>query len=355
MISKAPEPLSQKLPLAIASFCLGRAKVHELEPKLEAAAAAGYKGIELFYEDIKIPAERLTDSKNDKHAFQKNLFDAETRFKQLCDKHGQEIFVLQPIKNYEGLLSRDKHARKIEKLKMWFKLAKVLGTDMIQIPTNFWSDNTTGEMDVIVSDLQEEADLGAAEQPPIRFAYEIMAGGAHVNTWQKQWEVIEKVDRDNLGMCLDTYQILAKLWADCTSKSGIKPDADRILEEDLQELKRTVPLDKVYYVQLADAEKLSPPMGPGHPWYDPKMQPTMSWSRNARLFPFEEDRGGYLPVLRMFEFWVFDYGYRGWVSMEVFNRSMFEPGEEVPKEHAVRGVQSWRKCVKALGLDDKTE
>ena len=81
-----------------------------------------------------------------------------------------EIFVLQPFKNYECLLSPELHVEKIEKLKRGFELARLLGTNTIQIPTNFWKENTTGNEDVIVKDLQEVADLEAAQAPPFRFA-----------------------------------------------------------------------------------------------------------------------------------------------------------------------------------------
>lgn len=79
------------------------------------------------------------------------------------------------------------------------------------------------------------------------------------------------------------------------------------------------------------------------------------WSRNARLFPFEENLGGYMPVLEMLEAWIFDWGYRGWVSMELFNRSMSDPSPGIPESHAKRGAEAWRKCVKALKLDEKED
>lgn len=344
--------LADQLPLGIASMNLGRAAFHELEPKMAAAAAAGFKGIEAFYEDIKIPARRETAANGGE--FFDNLLKSAQIFRDLCDKYHLTIFVFQPFKNYDGLLSQQRHDEKIAKLKNWFKIAKILGTDTIQIPSMFHQDPTvaTGDHDKIVADLIEVSDLGAKENPPIRFAYEVMAWGAHVDTWQDAWKITKKVNRPNFGMCLDTYQILANVWADVTSESGVRPNADRLLQADIDEFLREVPLDKIYYVQLADAARISPPLSPSHEWYDPKQKYTMTWSRNARLFPFEEDRGGYLPVLKMLEMWIFEWGYRGWVSMELFNRSMADPDPSVPVAHAQRGAASWRKCIKALKLDE---
>lgn len=349
----SPRKLVDALPLGIASMNLGRASHHELEPKLAAAAAAGFKGIEVFYEDIKIPARRETASAGG--TFEQNLLKSAAVFRSLCDKYNLTIFVLQPFKNYDGLLSQKRHDEKIAKLKNWFKMCKILGTNTIQIPSMFHQDPTvaTGSDDKIVADLIEVADLGAKEDPPIRFAYEVMAWGAHVDRWQDAWRITQKVNRPNFGMCLDTYQILANVWADVTSETGVRENADKLLQVDIEEFLREVPLDKVYYIQLADAARISPPLSPSHEWYDPKQKYTMTWSRNARLFPFEEDRGGYLPVLKMLEMWVFEWGYRGWVSMELFNRSLMDPDASVPESHAKRGAESWKKCIKALRLDER--
>jgi 4-hydroxyphenylpyruvate dioxygenase len=155
-----------------------------------------------------------------------------------------------------------------------------------------------------------------------------------------------------MGMCLDTYQILAQVWGDCTTESGVRENADRKLQEDIDIFLKSVPLEKVYYVQLSDAARQSPPIGPSHPWYDATMKPNMIWSRNARLFPFEVDGGGYLPVMKLLETWIWNWGYRGWVSMEVFNRSLSNPDPSVPESQAQRGMVSWKKCVKALKLDE---
>lgn len=42
---------------------------------------------------------------------------------------------LQPFLNYDGLLDDGKHREQIVKLELWFKVVKILGTDLIQVPT----------------------------------------------------------------------------------------------------------------------------------------------------------------------------------------------------------------------------
>ena len=79
---------------------------------------------------------------------------------------------MQPFLFYEGLKNRQNHAEKIEKLKLWFQIAKVLETTIIQIPTNFLpASEISNDMDLIVQDMVEVADLGLEENPQIRFAY----------------------------------------------------------------------------------------------------------------------------------------------------------------------------------------
>lgn len=107
-------------------------------------------------------------------------------------------------------------------------------------------------------------------------------------------------------------------------------------------------LPKLFYIQLSDAERLDPPISPTHPFWDASQKPHMQWSRNARLFPFEEDKGGYLPVMDFVKV-VFDQvGYRGWVSMESFSRTMSVPDPSVPRSHAQRGMNSWKAVLKAV-------
>jgi 4-hydroxyphenylpyruvate dioxygenase len=109
---------------------------------------------------------------------------------------------------------------------------------------------------------------------------------------------------------------------------------------------RRVDIKKVFYIQVVDAEKMRSPLVEGHAFYAEDQPARMSWSRNARLFAFEE--GGYLPVLDVTKAIIQGLGYKGWVSMELFSRTMNEPGSEVPKEHARRAREAWEKLEKEI-------
>ena len=99
-------------------------------------------------------------------------------------------------------------------------------------------------------------------------------------------------------------------------------------------------MKKVFYVQVVDAERLSTPMSETHAFHVEGQKPRMSWSRNCRLFMCEEERGGYLPVLDVLRAICDEkegLGYKGWISMELFNRSLVKEDPNVPIEHADKG------------------
>lgn len=329
---------------AISSMSLGRAAVHKLPEKLRRAAEAGFKGVEMFYEDLEYLAKAHGTINPE------SLYEAARNTRKLCDANNLRVISLQPFLFYEGLTNRDEHEAMIQKLKVWFQLAKLLGTDLILIPSNFATENVSGDMNLIVQDLVEAADLGLRESPPIRFAYESLAWGTYNNTWERMWEVVQRVDRPNFGCCLDSFNIVGRVWADPTSPTGKMPNADDEMRRSLEELKRTMDVKKVFLVQLVDGERMQSPLIEGHPFYVKGQPAKMSWSRNARLFLYEQDKGGYLPVVDVARVILKDLGYRGWVSMELFSRTMSDPRPSVPSDHAQRAIAGWNKLQTELGL-----
>ncbi|KAL8946412.1 MAG: hypothetical protein Q9222_007191 [Ikaeria aurantiellina] len=357
------DPKAWDLPIGITSLSIGRASVHRMEDKVQAAADAGFKGIEIFYEDLEVLARELRSREDDtkeemKHVDESSLKEAAHSIRCLCDTFNMIIINLQPFRDYDGLLNRDHHAQKIAELKTtWLVLCHILQTDMIVITSVFPTPSpvATGDSGSIVADLREVADLGARADPPIRFAYEPISWGAHINTWQQAWKLIQEADRSNLGLCLDTFHVLAKVWANPESATGRRQAATDALGRELQELTSVVSADRLFSVQLADAAKLDPPLSAQHAWYDPAQHPLMTWSRQARLFPLEEEMGAYLPVLEVLRSCVVDMGYRGWISLEVFNGSLFARDPRVPMLHAQRGMESWKKCRDALRYEVMTK
>lgn len=147
-------------------------------------------------------------------------------------------------------------------------------------------------------------------------------------------------------MCLDTFNIAGRVYADPAAPDGKTPNADADMKKSLEAMVRRVDVKKVFYIQVVDAEKMRNPLVEGHAFYAADQPARMSWSRNARLFAFEE--GGYLPVLDVTKAIIQGLGYKGWVSMELFSRTMNEPRDEVPKAHARRAREAWEKLEKEI-------
>lgn len=329
---------------------LGRASLHDFGEKMYQASQVGFSGVEIFFEDLEKVASRRTQTAGDSFTNESALLAAAQEVKDICNKHRLEVICLQPFLFYEGLTDREEHSARIVKLKTWFMIAKILETDIIQVPSNFQPQGTSGDMDLIVNDMREIAQMGLQESPIIRFAFENLAWANHISTWEDLWEVVKRVDLPNFGCCLDTFNIAGKVWADPTSDDGKLPGADDRLNATLEQLVRTIDVTKVFYIQVVDAERLAQPLVKGHPYYVEGQPSRMSWSRNARCFAYEEDRGGYLPVVQVAKSFVHGLGYSGWISMELFSRTMSEPGQQVSQEHAQRGYQSWQKLSRELGL-----
>ncbi|KAI2622304.1 xylose isomerase-like protein [Hypoxylon sp. NC1633] len=337
--------------LAITSMSLGRCGAgHSLEHKMDMAQLYGYKGVELFHEDLIQVAQQIPRGT----AAEKEL-EAAAYIRRLCEERGITVVCLQPFMHYEGLLDRKANLQRIEQLKFWFRLAQALGTDMVQIPSNFLppselSDDTR----VAIADLRLVADMGLQQQPPIRFVYEALCWGTRCDLWEQSWSIVQAIDRPNFGLCLDTFNIAGRIYADPTSPTGLTPNCDEAVRESIASLLATIDVSKVFYVQVVDAERLAEPLVQGHEFYNAEQPARMSWSRNCRLFYGEKDRGAYLPVAEISSAIFQGLGFEGWVSMELFNRRMWDTEEAVPEELARRGASAWTKLINdmKLSVDD---
>jgi 3-dehydroshikimate dehydratase len=333
--------------LAISTMSLGRCWAgHSFEHKLDMAAKYSYHGIEVWHEDLMDLADRYPDGGATNIA---NQLAAAQYLRQLCAARNLHILCLQPFQHYEGLLDRDLHARRVDEMRVWMQLASALGTDLIHIASNVLpQDQVSADMSLHVSDLRELADLGAQQDQTIRLSYEALAWGARVDTWEQSWEIVQAVDRDNFGLCLDTFNIAGRIFADPSSRTGCTPDAEEAVHRSIERLVETVDVSRLFFVQVVDAERLREPLVPGHAFYDASMPARMAWSRNCRLFYGEQT--GYLPVREIATAIFQGLGFEGWVSLELFNRRMSQEDKEVPEELARRGAISWGKLVRDTKL-----
>lgn len=336
---------------SICTISLGRSGAgHTIEHKLEVAANHGFKGIEIFHEDILELSSSMPGGSNNE-----NQLTAATIIGQICQQHGLTIICLQPFMHYEGLLDRQLHQQRIEEMHHWVELAHNLGTDLILLPSSFLPENQVTEgMDLIVSDFQEIADIGLAASPVVRYAFEALCWGTRVDTWEASWGIIKRVNRTNFGICFDTFNLLGKIYADPASPTGRTQKCEQVLRASIRRMLMQVDVSKIFLVQVADGERLSSPLTPDHEFYNAEQPSRMSWSRNARLFYGEHKYNAYLPVREILHTIVDGLGYKGWLSFEVFNRVLWDEDERIPETMAQRAMQSWSRMMDDLGTTSES-
>lgn len=229
-----------------------------LPEKLEAIAAAGFDGIEMFENDLL----HYAGTPQDAH--------------RMCADLGIDVVLFQPFRDFEGC-PRDRLQKNLDRAERRFDLMHALGTDLMLVCSNVQPD-ALGDDSMLADDLSLLAERAGARG--LRIAYEGLAWGRHVNTYQHVWNLVRQGDHPSLGMVLDSFHTLS-----------LKGDPQAIAD---------IPGEKIFFVQMADAPILA--------------MDVQEWSRHFRCFPGqgEMDLTSFLaPILRS--------GYAGPLSLEIFN------------------------------------
>lgn len=315
--------------LAASTSSLGLHPSHTLDRKIRAAARHGFEGVEVVYGDLK--------TYSDLHGF--SMETGAERIHHMCEEHHFSILALVPFENFEG--SKTPLQDRLSTAAHWINIARILHATYIQVPSQY-DINCIGDEAVIVSDLQQLADLASAAAPVISIAYEPMSWGIHYPTWEASLRLAELVDRPNFGICLDSFHIITRLWASPFEPSGRYPNGARDLADSLDRCVTQLPMEKLFFVQFSDGERFDPPFSKAHPWYVEGEAPEFTWSKHARPFPLETEYEGYMPMAEVAQAWLIDKGFKGWVSLESFDRRMRDEGFE-PESAAARGQKAWQK------------
>ncbi|KAL2870295.1 sugar phosphate isomerase/epimerase family protein [Aspergillus lucknowensis] len=345
-------PNHPTIPLSYATCSLGTTTT-PLPTKLSILSSAGFTAIELAFPDLQNHASTLANHEVDiKDHDYHSLIPAALDIKHLAATHGLKILMLQPFSNFEGWPRGSREREKaFARAKGWIRLMEVLGTDMLQVGS---SDTPLGKLapspspsfsslrENITEDLRELADL--LEPKNMRLAYENWCWSSHAKTWREVWEIVRDVDRDNIGLCLDTFQSAAGEWGDPTTSTGIIDDVTpgsegemeitRRFEESMAKLSSTVPAEKIYLLQVSDGYRtadsaggpLSTELG------EDEAAPRGRWSHDFRPMPYD---GGYLPI-EVVGSAVLTTGFRGWFSMEIFDRGRDGEGSELDLQEFAR-------------------
>ncbi|PWN37440.1 xylose isomerase-like protein [Meira miltonrushii] len=277
----------------------------------------------------------------------------------ICASLGLQILSLQPMRDVEGWKDSQKRKHAIERVRSRFAVMRALGTDLLLCCSNCQpEDQITNDIDQCAEDfailadeaarfettitpmLNENTIIAPQQQStkPLRIAFEGLSWGTYIDRWDQAYAIVEKVDRKNFGLCFDSFNTLGRQFADPCSPSGIQEpiaETEKALKASLEAIPVKVPAEKVFFLQVGDARKMQVPLEPSPNPNEPRPA-RMIWSRGNRLYPGEFDRGAFMPTLDFVKA-VHSTGYKGPWSIEVFNSSLHEPGQEVQKEHAERG------------------
>ncbi|GHI03066.1 4-hydroxyphenylpyruvate dioxygenase [Streptomyces cellostaticus] len=239
-----------------------------LTEKLSAAARAGFGGVEIFENDLLACP----------------LAPEEIRAR--CADLGLTIDLYQPMRDIEAVPAEE-FARNLRRARHKFDLMTRLGADTVLVCSSV-SPQAVDDDALAAEQLRELAD--AAQESGVRVAYEALAWGRHVNTYEHAWRIVEDAGHPALGTCLDSFHILSR---------GSDPKG---IED--------IPGEKIFFLQLADAPLLA--------------MDVLQWSRHYRCFP---GQGGF--DLQSLLTHVLRTGYAGPLSLEVFN-DVFRQAEAGP-------------------------
>ncbi|MEU4621316.1 TIM barrel protein [Actinoplanes sp. NPDC023801] len=239
---------------SIATVCISGT----LDDKLTAAAAAGFDGIELFENDLVVSPWSPSE------------------IRERCTDLGLSIDLYQPFRDFEGV-GPELLARNLERAERKFAVMRELGVDTVLVCSSVHPDAADDD-DLAASQLAQLADR--ADRHGMRIAYEALAWGRQVSTWDHSWRIVKRADHPALGLCLDSFHVLSREVSP-DGIAGITPG-------------------KIFFLQLADAPHLR--------------MDVLQWSRHHRLFPGQGafDLPGFVEL-------VLAAGYDGPLSLEVFN------------------------------------
>src|SRR6187402_709374 len=136
-----------------------------LAEKLEATAAAGFTGVEIFESDLL--------------SFNGTPKDVARMVAQL----GLKIVTFQPFRDFEGM-PEPQRSRTFARAERKFDLMGELGCDLLMICSNVAPDSRVG--------------------------FEALAWGKHISDYRDSWEVVRRADHPAIGLTLDSFHIFSR-------------------------------------------------------------------------------------------------------------------------------------------------
>lgn len=179
---------------AIATVCLSGT----LNEKLEAIAAAGFQGVEIF--------------ENDLVSFDGTPVEVSRRILEL----GLVPVTLQPFRDFEGM-AEPQRSKALARAERKFDLMGELGCELLLVCSNV-SPDALGGVDRAAADFHELGERAAKRG--LRVAFEALSWGRYISDYRDAWEVVRRADHPAVGLVLDTFQ--------CSRAERTSPRSERL-------------------------------------------------------------------------------------------------------------------------------
>jgi len=254
----------------------------DLNDKLDGIAAAGFDGVELLEDDLRRSAM------------------SPGQVADRCRDLGLSIDLYQPFRRAEGV-GEQEFVDVLDRFRRRLAVMRDLGAGSILVVSN-----TDGDADSS-RDLSAEqvSALGdAAAEHGMTVQYEALAWGTHISRVADAWDVVRRAAHRSVFLVIDTFHMIA-CHEDAETLAGI-------------------PVDRIGFFQLADA-------------YPRRSLDVIRWSRNHRCLPGDGEFDLITPAATLI-----DAGYRGPISLEIFNPRL---RERSPHEVAAEGAASLRALI----------
>lgn len=249
-----------------------------IEEKLTACAAAGFDLVELWREDVEAFPGKGEGMKAQLYSLHMGLAD------------------YQPLQDFDGAPGRQRSTKR-RVAECMLNTAEELGahTVLTNASTDPRCDSTR-----VVEDMDWLAR--AAGERKLRIAYEALAWSTVTSTFEDAWKIVRRVDRENLGVVVDTFHLFAR------------GQGAAALED--------VPQDRIFLVQLSDlAEEID-------------SKEISATSRHHRLLPGQ----GRFPLAALTN-QLKRMDYQGPIGLEVFNDELKESDPAWMAREAMASLQ----------------
>lgn len=248
-----------------------------LQEKLYAIAAAGFDAVEIFEDDL-------------------TFYDGSpAEVRRLLDELNLSVSLFQPFFDFEAV-DDARFLKSLDRAQRKFDLMGEIGAPMMLVSAN---SSPSAIADPGRAAAQLNALAVAAASRGLRLGYEALAWAPHVKTWRDAWRLVGRADHPALGVILDSFHTLA---------AGDAPPAPG-----------DIPPDSIAYLQLSDAPRLDMSL--------------VTVGRHFRCLPGQGDLD-----IAGFAAAALDAGYRGPVSIEVFNDDLRAAPVRATAQEAMRSL-----------------